>query len=60
MTLTSHVLKEPIMTDDNKQPEKSDEKDPKSLTDQELAELRERKIQERIEELRKRDPFIYR
>lgn len=48
------------MTDDNKQPEKSEEKDPKSLTDQELAELRERKIQERIEELRKRDPFIYR
>ena len=30
------------------------------LTEEELQELREKRMQERIAELRKRDPFIYR
>jgi DNA uptake protein ComE-like DNA-binding protein len=54
------VLKEPIMTDDNKQPEKPEKVDLNSLTDEELDKLKEEKIKKRIEELRKRDPFIYR
>ncbi len=39
---------------------KEPQKDPKDMTEQELKEYQERKIQERIQELRKRDPFIYR
>lgn len=35
-------------------------KDPKDMTEEEFREYQERRIQERIEELRKRDPFIYR
>jgi DNA uptake protein ComE-like DNA-binding protein len=54
------VLKEPIMTDDNKQPEKPEKVDLNSLTNEELEKLKEEKIKKRIEELRKRDPFIYR
>jgi|SaaInlStandDraft_1057018.scaffolds.fasta_scaffold332194_1 hypothetical protein len=36
------------------------DKDPKDMTEQELSEYQERKLQQRIEEMRKRDPFIYR
>lgn len=47
------------MTEENKPPEpdKADKKEEETLTDE---ELREKKIQERIAQLRKRDPFIYR
>ena len=49
------------MTDNTEQPKKpSQEKDPKDMTPDELEAYREKKIQERIAELRKRDPFIYR
>jgi len=37
-----------------------DAKDPKEMTDEEVMTLREKKVQERLEKLRKRDPFIYR
>lgn len=40
--------------------DKKDLKDFKDLTEEEARALREKKIQERIAELRKRDPFIYR
>ena len=45
------------MTQDKNTPK---DKEPKELTPEEQEAERERKIQERIEELRKRDPFIYR
>ena len=47
------------MTDNNKKTDKPYLGKPK---EEELTpeELREKKIKERIEELRKRDPFIYR
>lgn len=50
------------MTDQEqpKQTEETKNKPPKDLTEEELKALREKKIQERIAELRKRDPFIYR
>ena len=43
-----------------KQTEETENKPLKDLTEEELRALREKKIQERIAELRKRDPFIYR
>ncbi len=46
------------MTDQEKP--KPENKDPKDMTAEELEAYREKKIQERIAELRKRDPFIYR
>jgi len=46
------------MTDQEKP--KPENNDPKELTPEELEKLRQEKIQERIAELRKRDPFIYR
>lgn len=42
---------------DQEQPKKTDDKKEPELTPE---EIRERKIKERIEELRRRDPFIYR
>jgi len=48
------------MTDQEKPKPKPENKDPKDLTTEELEKLRQEKIQERIAELRKRDPFIYR
>ena len=36
------------------------DKDLKDLTTEEADKLREERIKQRIEELRKRDPFIYR
>ena len=36
------------------------DKDPKDLTTEEADQLREERIKQRIEELRNRDPFIYR
>ena len=37
-----------------------EDKDPKEMTDEELTAWREEKMKKRIEELRRRDPFIYR
>lgn len=51
------------MTDDDKSNNPQDhqeEKDPKDMTDEEVNEWREAKMKKRIEELRRRDPFIYR
>ena len=50
------------MSDEKQTPDTSDKTDTKSQTESEQQKLaeRERKIQERLEELRKRDPFIYR
>lgn len=42
---------------DQEEPKKTDDKKESELTPE---ELREKKVKERIEELRKRDPFIYR
>ena len=51
------------MTDQEKpqEPDTSKDIDKSKLSDaEELQALREKKIQERLENLRKRDPFIYR
>jgi hypothetical protein len=48
------------MTDQEEPKKTEDKKDNKDLTDEEIDQLRQKKIQERIAELRKRDPFIYR
>ena len=50
------------MSDEKQTPDTSDKTDTKSQSESEQQKLseRERKIQERLEELRKRDPFIYR
>ena len=48
------------MTDSQNSQEPQKEKDPKDMTEQELREYQERNLQKRIEEMRKRDPFIYR
>lgn len=50
------------MTDKKQIPETSDKADTNSQTDSEQQKLaeREKKIQQKLEELRKRDPFIYR
>lgn len=51
------------MTDQEKPTEPvkpTQEKETPELTDEELEDRRQQKIKQRIEELRKRDPFIYR
>jgi uncharacterized protein (DUF3084 family) len=50
------------MTDKKQPPDTSDKTDTKSQIESEQQKLaeREKKIQQRLEELRKRDPFIYR
>ena len=50
------------MSDEKQTPDRSDKTDSDSHTKSEQQKLseREKKIQERLEELRKRDPFIYR
>ena len=50
------------MSDEKQTPDRSDKADSDSETKSEQEKLaeREKKIQERLEELRKRDPFIYR
>ena len=48
------------MTDQEEPKKTEDKKDPQEMTDEEKDQLRQKKIQERIAELRKRDPFIYR
>lgn len=50
------------MTDQEKpqEPDTAKDTDKSKLSDEELQALREKKIQERLENLRKRDPFIYR
>jgi hypothetical protein len=48
------------MTDQNNEKPQTDKEKMQNMTEAEREAYREKKIQERIADLRKRDPFIYR